>query len=175
MPTCSGPQLQQPPSDEQHATISKGDYTAQPHSNNPQQDQLKSFTMTPSSLLWMPMRCLSYEDKNSKNPVELPYQWNQQFTTRPYKRSPSANQLVTSNFMSTETSSWEEGAYNTLSLSKHSRSSLTPLTETFLNFCFILALWFMQVWEESERASRTKQLMTHSYNKHTCTVLIQSY
>jgi hypothetical protein len=51
-------------------------------------------------------------------------------------------------------------------ISKHSRSSLTPLTETFVNFCFILTLWFMQVWE-SERDSRTKQLMTHSYNKQT--------
>jgi hypothetical protein len=31
--------------------------------------------------------------------------------------------------MSTETSSWDDDAPNTSALSKHSRSSLTPLTE----------------------------------------------
>jgi vacuolar-type H+-ATPase subunit H len=43
---------------------------------------------TPSSLLWTPMRCLFYDDRNS-NPVELPFQWNQQYTMKHYKRSPA--------------------------------------------------------------------------------------
>jgi hypothetical protein len=55
--------------------------------------------------------------------------------------------------MSTETSSWDADTHNTLALSKHSRSSLTPLTEIFVSVSS-LKLRSLQVWE-SERDSRT--------------------
>jgi hypothetical protein len=49
----------------------------------------------------------------------------------------SVSPLVASNSMSTDTSSWDDDAHNTSALSNASRLSLTPLTESFVNFfCF---------------------------------------